>query len=165
MLKCTDRQGNTLGRVVHALHVHVRPEHGNSTVGIPVGLESLEELLGVVEDSRTRIERQGAIYELFPRLAGVQSLGEAKQGLTGFDLGCTPSRSSRPRNAQHVVSLGVTLSRLVENSSGRASAQRCGQIQGYLKPVAALVSQRGRFANATPTRSTTIPVSTENYRK
>jgi hypothetical protein len=44
------RESNTLGGVVHSLHIHVRAEECNTAVVIPVSLETLEQALGVVED-------------------------------------------------------------------------------------------------------------------
>ena len=67
----TDWKSNALSRVVHALHVHVRTEHGNFAVDIPVCFETLKELLGVVEDSRTGFEGQRPICETFPRSADI----------------------------------------------------------------------------------------------
>ena len=65
-LGCTYRKCNTLRGIVHALHVHVWTEQRNPAVRIPVGLETFEQLLGIVEHGRTRVKDEGAVYESFP---------------------------------------------------------------------------------------------------
>lgn len=68
--KSTDRECQTLCTGVHSLHVHVGPEHGHGTVGVPVSLESLEERLGIMENGCGGAEINGGIYDMSTRQTG-----------------------------------------------------------------------------------------------
>ena len=58
----TYRKSNTLCARVHALHVHVRSEHRNSSISVPVGLQAFKESLRIVEDSGARSEHERAVW-------------------------------------------------------------------------------------------------------
>ena len=47
--------------LLHALGVRLGPERPDAAVGVAVGLEALEDLLGVVEDGGRRVERERTV--------------------------------------------------------------------------------------------------------
>ena len=63
-------QRASLGTRVHALHVHVRTEHGHASGGVAVSLETLEELLGVVEDGGTGVDVERAVCWVWGVVSG-----------------------------------------------------------------------------------------------
>ena len=67
---------------LHAHRVGLRTESPDRSVGMPVGFESFEDLLGVVENRRRRIEHQGTV---------------------GPHFGVVPAKVGRPVDRDHMV--------------------------------------------------------------
>lgn len=144
----TDGQRNPLSSVIHALHVHVRSEHRNLAVCIPVRLETLEELLRIMEDRSTRVETERSIYELLP--TQWDGLRDGSESRTGLDLRRPPSGGSRPRDTQHVVCLIVFRSCTASNGDDMLSVQKYDRILSWTHSEAVLAYQCGSLADGTP---------------
>jgi hypothetical protein len=67
------RESNTLGGVVHPLHIHVWAEECDTAVVIPVSLETLEQALCVVEDGCRWGNGERTIY--IDNISNVQRVG------------------------------------------------------------------------------------------
>jgi hypothetical protein len=137
-----DRQlghGEAAGGALEALGVLVRAEGGHGAVGAAVGLEALEDLLGVVQDVGRRVERDRRVRD---------------------ELAVVPAAALGPLDGHHVVGevaaeAGVRQDRRAlgvgERAGGGLELDR-GRRHEWLSFTGVVVT--GRFRSCTPSART-----------